>query len=327
MKRLIALVLALVMCLPLIACGSEKAEKYCWSCGEGISKEVAFCGHCGASVKDNQKETAANTENSEETSTVTAETQTPESPTTTPPVTTTTTPPATTTTPPPTTTKAPATTTQKPAAHSHSYTQVVTQPTCTAQGYTTYTCSCGDTYKNNYTNASHSYSNYKCTKCGEVDKTHAYGYLVEYVKKNGKVKGEYVYINEYSNDFLTQYSINYSASGNYLYVSVLNDNDSSTSSDDGWIAIYIRENSQKFQYCCQYGYQPAANEAYGFINGSTYTTNSPVSCDTYYGNSNERTWFMEYTRISINLALAFLDDYIDQCVPGITIKDLGFANF
>ena len=30
--------------------------------------------------------------------------------------------------------------------HSHSYTAVVTEPTCTEAGYTTYTCSCGDTY-------------------------------------------------------------------------------------------------------------------------------------------------------------------------------------
>ena len=43
--------------------------------------------------------------------------------------------------------------------HSHSYDEgVVTAPTCTEQGYTTYTCGCGDTYKDNYVNATgHSY--------------------------------------------------------------------------------------------------------------------------------------------------------------------------
>ena len=30
--------------------------------------------------------------------------------------------------------------------HKHAYTSVVTAPTCTAEGYTTYTCECGDTY-------------------------------------------------------------------------------------------------------------------------------------------------------------------------------------
>ena len=33
-----------------------------------------------------------------------------------------------------------------PAAHEHSYEAVITAPTCTEGGYTTYTCACGDTY-------------------------------------------------------------------------------------------------------------------------------------------------------------------------------------
>ncbi len=37
------------------------------------------------------------------------------------------------------------------AATGHTYTSSVTAPTCTAKGYTTYTCSCGDSYVSNYT--------------------------------------------------------------------------------------------------------------------------------------------------------------------------------
>ncbi len=50
------------------------------------------------------------------------------------------------------------------AALGHSYTTKVTAPTCTAQGYTTHTCSrCSDSYKDTYTNATgHSYT-YKAT--------------------------------------------------------------------------------------------------------------------------------------------------------------------
>ena len=36
------------------------------------------------------------------------------------------------------------------AEHTHSYTDVVTEPTCTEQGYTTHTCACGDSYKDSY---------------------------------------------------------------------------------------------------------------------------------------------------------------------------------
>ncbi len=46
-------------------------------------------------------------------------------------------------------------------SHTHNYSTKVTPPTCTEQGYTTYTCSCGDTYKAEYENElGHSYTNY-----------------------------------------------------------------------------------------------------------------------------------------------------------------------
>ena len=42
--------------------------------------------------------------------------------------------------------------------HEHSYTSVVTPPTCTEDGYTTYTCACGDSYVDNTVTApGHSY--------------------------------------------------------------------------------------------------------------------------------------------------------------------------
>lgn len=45
--------------------------------------------------------------------------------------------------------------------HQHSYTVVVTEPTCTEKGYTTYTCSCGDSYVDNETDAlGHNFGEY-----------------------------------------------------------------------------------------------------------------------------------------------------------------------
>ena len=38
-------------------------------------------------------------------------------------------------------------------SHTHSYKDVVTAPTCTAKGYTTHTCACGDSYVDTYTAA------------------------------------------------------------------------------------------------------------------------------------------------------------------------------
>ena len=55
-------------------------------------------------------------------------------------------------------------------ATGHHHNAVVTAPTCTAKGYTTYTCSCGNSYVDNYTDAlGHSYTSGKCTRCGAAD--------------------------------------------------------------------------------------------------------------------------------------------------------------
>ena len=70
-------------------------------------------------------------------------------------------------------------------AHEHSYTAVVTAPTCTEKGYTTHTCSCGDSYVDTYVDAlGHAWDGgtvtkqptatetgvrtYTCTRCHET---------------------------------------------------------------------------------------------------------------------------------------------------------------
>ena len=55
--------------------------------------------------------------------------------------------------------------------HAHSYTPVVTAPTCTEQGYTTHTCTvCGDSYVDSFVDAlGHKYENGVCVQCGEKD--------------------------------------------------------------------------------------------------------------------------------------------------------------
>ena len=51
------------------------------------------------------------------------------------------------------------------SSHTHSYTDTVVQPTCTDKGYTKHTCSCGDEYKDNETDAlGHSWGDWTQTK-------------------------------------------------------------------------------------------------------------------------------------------------------------------
>ena len=56
-------------------------------------------------------------------------------------------------------------------AHTHNYTDVVTAPTCVADGYTTHTCSiCGDVKVDTTVEATgHSYDAGTCTACGAVE--------------------------------------------------------------------------------------------------------------------------------------------------------------
>jgi hypothetical protein len=54
--------------------------------------------------------------------------------------------------------------------HRHAYMQAVTAPTCTQQGYTTYTCACGDSYVDDYVDAlGHKYENGICAGCGQAE--------------------------------------------------------------------------------------------------------------------------------------------------------------
>ena len=53
--------------------------------------------------------------------------------------------------------------------HSHRYSSIVTAPTCTEQGYTTYTCSCGESYVGDYVGAAgHQFDSIVCIVCGKM---------------------------------------------------------------------------------------------------------------------------------------------------------------
>ncbi len=92
-------------------------------------------------------------------------------------------------------------------AHTHNYASKVVQPTCTAQGYTMHTCSCGNSYKDSYVNAlGHSYSGGACTRCGQKDPNYTQTNGVSYVLSDGvlTVSGS----GECTNAWMNNYSPN-----------------------------------------------------------------------------------------------------------------------
>ncbi len=52
----------------------------------------------------------------------------------------------------------------------HAYTSTTTEPTCTEDGYTTYNCSCGDTYSETIEATGHKFDGLKCINC-DYEKT------------------------------------------------------------------------------------------------------------------------------------------------------------
>lgn len=212
------------------------------------------------------------------------------------------------------TTKKPATTKKKPAAHTHSYSKKVTPATCTKKGYTTYTCSCGDSYVADYVNPSHSYSQYVCTKCKAVDKSHAYEYLVEWVKKNGEPDGAYMCINIWLPNG-EMGSVNYSANGDYVYIS---------------LSYYDNEDFCNFMIHLDDGAYRAYKEDYyvgGYLPMSTYTSSSALPYKEYVGPDKLELDMAEYARDGISKLVKWFDGYLDSINIGITIADLGFTSY
>jgi hypothetical protein len=295
MKRFVALLMAVALLMTLTACGNEKAEKYCWNCGEGISKDVSFCSNCGTEQGGSEEATTSATVETakEQKSTATKKT---------------------------TTTKAP-TPTQRPTesqqpAHTHSYSKKVVAATCTEKGYTLYTCSCGDTYKDNYTNPSHTYSNYVCSACGAVDKAHAYDYLTQWIKRNGKVDGAYVEYLYRKDD--TQYSLSYSAKWDYLYVS--------SYEDTGDRTLFTSVHLDEFYYGMTWeDYERI--DINGFLSAGEFTRNSPLAYEEYTGQDSYKHDFIELARLSINDLLQWLEWMLKKENIGITLSDLGFSAY
>lgn len=87
----------------------------------------------------------------------------------------------------------PSTSTTNKPQHTHSYSKKITAATCTKQGYTTYTCSCGDTYVADYVSPSHQYTDYVCKICGYTSIPK--GYTAIYKKEhfsNLSLDGKYI---------------------------------------------------------------------------------------------------------------------------------------
>lgn len=281
--EILAITLATILAFFICACdNNQKADLFCSNCGNGISIDISFCDNCGnptnatkiessniisSSVESKLKESSRPSTSSTKKST-------------------------------------PSKNTNKSStvSHKHSHSKKVTMATCTEQGFTEYSCSCGDSYKNNYTNPSHTFSNYKCVNCGSMDKDNFYYYLDNLIKTRGVVNGEFMnYIILESNDNQTgdshSFAITYDASNDVLNLNYL----IKTGNNIFMFRMIIpKKISGKYKYDSglykNNNFSETALYCEGEISSENYTKNSAIGCNKYNGDISQRSTFIDFTR-------------------------------
>ncbi len=162
------------------------------------------------------------------------------------------------------------------AASGHTYTSAVTDPTCTSQGYTEYTCACGYSYIGDYLcELGHSYEDGFCTLCGDEEPP-------AYIRVNAEgaedPSGEYILFGTYPQSEVTDISL----------TAVLTD-----------LAGEIPTSSNSYDWT-SYGYYISSSDAVDYMwyidvqyAGNTYRGVYFVSYRPYYTSSSS---YPEYSR-------------------------------
>ena len=201
---------------------------------------------------------------------------------------------------------------------SHTYTAKVIAPTCTAKGYTTYTCFCGDSYEGDQTAAlPHTFENYKCTVCAAVDKSNATKYLEYWLKENGEYDSSvpcYNYTDLYESNVLC-YTLGFTVSGNTIFV----ERENIEQGIYGYTALVFSNGA----YITQFG--NACIE--GTISKAAFDGNSPISHSSYIGNEEALSLMSDLAKASIADTLDWLAWFLAAHNVGITLADLGFVSY
>ena len=203
----------------------------------------------------------------------------------------------------------------------HTFSKKVTAATCTAGGFTEYTCTkCGYSYIGDKTPAAHDYGKYYCLNCGKVDpQADKYWALISWVDTYGELTDDGRF-----SDFPYQFA-EYS-------VSVLKN------PDDKFFYIYYYDLENDI-YCrfsiseadtCSVTY--LSGETYGRFNigKSTLYKGMKVKFDYFYTseteNKDENVIAEECSKCIDNLMLHIENDILYPKL-GLKMSDFGFINY
>ena len=120
-------------------------------------------------------------------------------------------------------------------ATGHDYTTVVTAPTCVAEGYTTYTCACGDSYVGDKVPATgaHTYDGDSDADCNVCGATRPVGGIPGDADGNGRVNNrDQGYLQQYLNEWNVDINLD---------VCDVDDNGRVNNRDLGYLQQYLNE--------------------------------------------------------------------------------------
>ncbi len=196
----------------------------------------------------------------------------------------------------------------------HNYTEIIIAPTCDTQGYTLYTCSCGDEYKDNYVDAiGHNYSDWeilneateketglkmrKCLVCNKQETeiipmvSHIHNYTESTIAPTCDTQGYTLHTcacgDNYKDNYLSAMGHTYNDEGKIILLE--NDKKAVTRytcdkcsyfKDEVYSGYYLQSNG--LFYFDYFGNRIDLNEIFVEVNGNTYYVINNIIVKNYY---------------------------------------------
>lgn len=216
---------------------------------------------------------------------------------------------------------------KKPAI-GHNYNNTVVKPTCTNPGYTLHTCkNCGHNYENSVVPATgkHNFKNGICAECGLYKTDYSFDILAEYIKKNG----DYV-----SEEKAYYYPLVCSYAGDEAYLIYIPAEKALCLAyilnEGGYTDILtLAIERGKDDVCEFFVLCEDAFQASGAIDKQKFSKDIThvTGMEIYYLDDNPEDAVNHYTAGFLHVALkSYIDTYKSNKVP-VSLKDLGFTNY
>lgn len=218
----------------------------------------------------------------------------------------------------------------------HSYRSEIISPTCEKDGYTVHTCTiCGYSYIDSGVAARHDYIDYKCSRCGKIDKTNTYQYLKHWILKKGTTNGTSCAL--IYNDKNDTYKISYDENNNCIGIYRISNSQTNSYLYTFLTVITIPETTDSYAYVSGLTNITLDSTAYkytGTIKSATFSDNTPISYSNFVSDiySSPNNGQLETIRTNILLALTAAGgilhgDFGEYGNSGIDLGDLGFTEF